>query len=155
MKTMKKNFISVRVPILTLSAAILLIAGSCKKDNNKGNTNEVIFKANLNGPSEAPPTSSAATGNATLTYNQTTKIFNIVTTYTGLTPTAGHIHKGDPGVAGPVVFPFNPPFTSPINYTSTPLDSIQIADLFAGRYYVNLHTAAFPNGEIRGQLVKQ
>lgn len=152
---MKKNFMSVRVSLLALGAAILFVAGSCKKDNNKGNPNEVIFKANLNGASETPPNSSAATGNATLTYNETTKIFNIVTSYTGLTPTAGHVHKGDPGIAGPVIFPFNPPMTSPVNYTSAPLDSMQKADLFAGKYYVNLHSAAFPNGEIRGQLIKQ
>ncbi len=83
-----------------------------------------------------------------------TKILTVTTTYGGVTATAGHIHKGAIGVSGGVIFPFIN-LTSPINLTTPPLDAAQEADLMANLYYVNLHSAAYPGGEIRGQLFKQ
>ena len=76
-------------------------------------------------------------------------------TYIGVTPTAGHIHKGAVGVKGDVVYPFAAPLTSPIHYMSGVLTADQETDLMGGLNYVNLHTTAFPGGEIRGQLIKQ
>jgi len=111
------------------------------------------FSATINGASEETPTGSAATGSATGNYNADTKELNLTITYTGLVPTAGHIHKGAPGTSGGVVFPFPSVATSPIVF-STVLTAAQEADLMAGLYYVNFHTPAFPGGEIRGQLIK-
>lgn len=122
------------------------------------------FKATLNGPNEVPINSSSATGNATLTLNNTTKMFTITGTYKGITTsvTGAHIHKGTTTEAGPIIFPlaFNPdsayPTTGTISYTSTvALDANQEADLMANLNYVNIHTSAYSTGEIRGQLIKQ
>ena len=116
------------------------------------------FKATLSGANERPtPNASTATGSSTLVFNTDTKIFTISTTYSGLTgtATAGHIHKGDINVSGPVLFGFTAASVSPIIYTSVALDATQEADLRAGLHYVNIHTAASPGGEIRGQLIKQ
>jgi hypothetical protein len=126
---------------------------SCNDDNPAPNPN-VTFKATMNGASESTPNSSTATGTATLIFNTTTKIFTITVTHTIAAPTNGHIHKGAIGVSGAPVFPFSS-FTSPISYTSVALDATQEADLNAELYYVNIHSAAFPGGEIRGQLIKQ
>jgi len=115
---------------------------------------DLLFTAAMTGAKESSPNSSTATGSANLVYNKETKIFTVVVTYTGLTPNNGHIHKGAVGVAGAVVFPFSGVATSPINYTSAALTTDQEADLIGGLYYVNLHTTAFPAGEIRGQLLK-
>jgi len=139
--------------IFVVLIGLLFTISSCDDDEDKGDDN-VIFKATLNGASEVPVNPSAATGDATLTFNQTTKTFTVVVNYTGFVATGAHIHKGAPGVAGDIVFPFSP-ITSPINYTSAPLDATQEADLFANMYYVNVHSAAYPGGEIRGQLTKQ
>jgi hypothetical protein len=138
--------------IFVMMAALMFTFSSCNKDNANGNN--VVFKATLNGASETPPNTSAATGDATLTFNETDNTFSVVVNYSGLTATGAHIHKGAYGVPGNVVFPFSP-ITSPIKYTSSSLDSTQKADLFANQYYVNIHSAAFPAGEIRGQLIKQ
>jgi hypothetical protein len=139
---------------LFVIAAIFFTVSACNKDDSNNN-DTVIFTAELSGANEVPANPSQATGKSTLTFNQTTNTFNIVTTYSGgLTATGAHIHKGAPGVSGPIVFPFTP-ITSPINYTSPALDSLQKADLFAGNYYVNVHSALYPGGEIRGQLTKQ
>ncbi len=132
-------------------AGILFTAASCKKSTDPN----VTFKAIINGASETPANASTASGTATLTYNKDTKIFTVVVTFSGITATASHIHKGDVGVAGGVIFGFTAPITSPINYTSVALDATQDADLNANMYYVNIHSAAFPGGEIRGQLIKQ
>jgi hypothetical protein len=113
------------------------------------------FVANLNGKQESPANSSDGKGQATLTLDTAAKTFTINVTYSGLTGPAimGHIHgPGAPGDNSPIQFPFNNP-ASPINYSGKLTDS-QMADLIAGRYYVNIHTNAFKGGEIRGQLTK-
>ena len=125
---------------------------SCEKDKDSDNT--TVFKATLTGASEVPAVTTSATGSATLTYNGDTKMFTAVTTYTGLTPTMGHIHKAIAGTNGPVIFPFTS-LVSPITLTSSVLTDAQVKALFADSMYVNLHTAAYPGGEIRGQLMKQ
>jgi CHRD domain len=142
--------------LIKFLAMSILISGivSCDKDDDPPDPN-VTFTATLNGASEAPtPNASTATGTATLIFNTTTKIFTITVTHSIAAPTNGHVHKGAVGVSGPPVFPFTT-FTSPIVFTSAALDATQEADLNAGLYYVNIHTAAFPPGEIRGQLIKQ
>ncbi len=129
-----------------------LLVNSCKDDEAPADPN-VVFTATLNGASQATPNPSTATGSATLTFNLDTKIFTIVVTYTGMTATAAHIHKGAAGASGPVVFPFASA-TSPINFTSEALTSEEEADLNAGLNYVNVHSDDYPGGEIRGQLLK-
>jgi hypothetical protein len=146
--------------VLNFSVILLLlfIGVSCSNsDDNPTPTPTptpviVTFNAALDGASEVPANTSTATGTATLSYNKTTKIFTLNLTYSGLTPTMGHIHVGAVGVSGPVVFPFSN-LMSPFSYTSVALTTAQEADLLANNYYVNLHTDAFPEGEIRGQLV--
>lgn len=143
---------------IKISASALLFLGfiSCSKSSDPTPTPNpnISFLATLNGASEVPANPSAASGSATLTFNSTTKIFSIIVTYTGATATAGHIHTGAVGVSGAVVFPFTT-VTSPINYTSAALDATQEANLMTNLDYVNLHSAAYPGGEIRGQLIKQ
>ena len=141
---------------LIVLASVLLIGNSCKKSDDPVPVDpNVTFKATINGASEVPANASTGTGTATLIFNTTTKIFTVSVTYSGVTATNGHIHKGAVGVSGGVVFGFSP-FTSPISYTSAALDATQEADLNANLYYVNIHSAApFTAGEIRGQLIKQ
>lgn len=141
---------------LIVLASVILIGNSCKKSSDPVPVDpNVTFKATINGASEVPANASTGTGTATLIFNTTTKIFTVSVTYSGVTATNGHIHKGAVGVSGGVVFGFSP-FTSPISYTSAALDATQEADLNANLYYVNIHSAApFTAGEIRGQLIKQ
>jgi hypothetical protein len=113
--------------------------------------NLITFYATLNGASEIPTNTSTATGTATLIFNNTTKAFTITVNHNVVSATGGHIHIGAIGVNGPIVFPLTS-LTSPIAYTSPALTTAQEADLKDGRYYVNLHSTAFPDGEIRGQL---
>ena len=138
-----------RILAITLFSTVIV---SCDDNDTVPNPN-VTFKTTLSGANESTPNSSTATGSATLLYSTITKVFTLTVTHTLTTATNGHIHKGATGVSGPVVFGFSS-FGSPITYTSAPLTAAQEADLNSGLYYVNLHSAAFPAGEIRGNLMK-
>lgn len=131
---------------------LTLFVISCNNDD-KPNPN-VTYTASLSGAKETVPNTSTATGTATLVFNTTTKVFTITVVHTLAAPTMGHIHKGAAGSNGPVVYPFTV-LTSPISYMSASLTAEQEADLNAGLLYVNLHSTAFPGGEIRGNLMKQ
>src|SRR6185295_1748531 len=75
-------------------------------------------------------------------------------TYSGLSGpvTAGHFHGPAPaGANAGVVVPFTGSMASPIEGTATLTDA-QMADLVAGKWYANLHTAASPGGEFHGQV---
>ena len=111
------------------------------------------FRANLSGAQEVPPNTSPGTGQVTATLDTDTKLFTYSATYSGLTgpATAAHFHgPADPTANAPPVVPIPNP-ASPITGTATLTDA-QIADLRAGKWYLNVHTAANRPGEIRGQL---
>lgn len=144
----------------SLLLAAVIVLGSCSKSSNSvPMVTNSTFTATLTGSSETPPNSSTATGSATFTYNPTTYMLSGTITFSGFTTatTVAHIHLGAVGVAGNPVFTIEAsgPFDSPISYTSPALTAAQVTDLFAGNYYVNIHTVSFPNGEIRGQLLLQ
>lgn len=96
---------------------------------------------------------SSGKGVGTFTFDPATKELAYNVTYEGLTgpAMAAHIHgPAEPGAnAGPVL-PF-PSATSPITGKAVLTDA-QAAELAAGKYYVNVHTAANRGGEIRGQI---
>ena len=140
---------------IILLASVLLFGYACKDDDDDEPLGMDTFKASLSGMNEVPPNTSAATGSATLTYNRDTRIFTVIVDFSGLEATAGHIHKGATNVSGEVVFPFSSPISSPIGYSSAPLTEAEEKDLYDHMYYVNIHTAVYPGGEIRGQLIKQ
>jgi len=109
------------------------------------------FYSLLYGAYEVPPVVSGGMGDATLVFNNTTKVFELVASYSGLTPTGAHIHVGQVGTEGPIVFALDHTI-NPIVFTSPPLTEQQESDLVTQMYYINLHTAAYPDGEIRGQF---
>ena len=115
----------------------------------------VDFHAVLNTASEVPPHSTQGTGTAMATLDTATKMLTYTVTYKDLTGpvTAAHFHgPAMAGVNAGVVLPIATSMT-PIK-DSTTLTDAQIADLEAGKWYVNIHTAANPGGEIRGQMEK-
>jgi hypothetical protein len=114
------------------------------------------FKATLDGKSEVPATTSSGTGTADIDYDPASKKLTWKLTYSGLTgpATAAHFHgPAEPGKNGGVAVAIPNATSSPAEGSATLTDT-QAADLEAGKYYVNVHTAANPGGEIRGQVTK-
>ncbi len=114
------------------------------------------MKATLDGKSEVPPNASAGTGTADIDYDAATKKLSWKLTYSGLSgpATAAHFHgPAEPGKNAGVGLAIPNPTTSPVEGSATLTDA-QAADLAAGKYYINIHTAANPGGEIRGQVTK-
>jgi hypothetical protein len=114
------------------------------------------MKATLDGKSEVPPNASAGTGTADIDYDAATKKLSWKLTYSGLSgpATAAHFHgPAEPGKNSSVAVAIPGATTSPAAGSATLTDA-QAADLMAGKYYVNVHTAANPGGEIRGQVTK-
>jgi len=126
--------------------ALCLVSGAAQAETK-------IFKATLSGTSEVPPTAGAGAGAATATLDTATGKLVWDVTYSGLTgpALAAHIHgPADPGQNAGVAVPLKVT-PSPIKGSKV-LTAAQAADLEAGKYYVNIHTAANKGGEIRGQL---
>ncbi len=114
------------------------------------------FKASLDAAQEVPPNESKGKGTAELTYDPATKNLTWTITFDGLTGPAAAAHFHGPAGAGKnagVALMIGPSPTSPAKGSATLTDA-QAADLMAGSWYVNIHTAANKAGEIRGQVTK-
>jgi hypothetical protein len=114
------------------------------------------LKATLDGKQEVPPNTSAGKGSADLDWDAASKKLSWKLTYSGLSgpATAAHFHgPAEPGKNAGVAVAIPNAATSPVDGSATLTDA-QAADLAAGKYYINIHTAANPGGEIRGQVMK-
>ena len=122
--------------------------------STSASTSASAMMTSLSGASEVPPVTSNAIGTVELNLNKQTNELSWTVTYTGLSGLATGAHFHGPAMAGEnagVVMPMTGSLTSPIRGVAS-LTTAQAADLMAGKWYVNLHTAANPNGEIRGQF---
>lgn len=113
----------------------------------------MTMKTELKGAMEVPPTDSAATGTADISVDTEAKKVTWTVIHSGLTgePTAAHFHgPAAPGEnAGPAI-----DISANIASGTADLTDAQLADLQAGKMYLNIHTEKFPDGEIRGQVMK-
>ena len=114
------------------------------------------YKASLSTAAEVPPVTGAGTGSAAVNVDMATKELSWRVEYSGLSAAAAaaHIHCGAAaGANAGVSVPLGaaPNLASPIQGSGKMTDA-QIADLMAGKCYVNVHTANNKSGEIRGQL---
>ena len=112
------------------------------------------FRCELRGSKEVPANGSGATGWAKLTVNHPGQTLTYEVETTGIIPTAAHIHRAPVGSNGPVVFPLSSSGPSSFGGTTAPLTDVDLIDLHTGGFYVNVHSAAFPGGEIRDQVVR-
>jgi hypothetical protein len=133
-----------------------------------------VFTAGLSGLQEAPSNASTATGFATFTFNDAlTELSYELSVFGLIDVTAAHIHLAPVGSNGPIVlwlYPFGLPaqlipgesngLLSQRTVTSADLVNVLagqslsalLTEMIAGNAYVNVHTAAIPAGEIRGQI---
>jgi hypothetical protein len=130
-------------------AAVLLVAlvtvGGAAAAMQKGS-----LHATLTGKVETPKGDPDGAGTAEVKVTGSRVCWEIHATRVG-TLMAAHIHKGGPGVSGPVVVPFGKTYRS--KGCTTASSSVAAAILRSpGAYYVNVHNAQYPAGALRGQL---
>src|SRR2546421_8962245 len=114
------------------------------------------MKATLDGKARVPPNTGGPTGTADIDYDSATKKLSWKLSYSGLSgpATAAHFHgPAEAGKNAGVAVAIPNATSSPVDGSATLTDA-QAADLVAGKYYINIHTAANPGGEIRGQVTK-
>ncbi|MFG0318719.1 MAG: CHRD domain-containing protein, partial [Planctomycetota bacterium JB042] len=108
----------------------------------------------VSGSQEVPPNGATGTGLGKVSIDTVTGLLTWRVAHEGLTsaPVAAHFHGPAPAGANAGIQVNIGVASNPI-VGSTTLGAAQVADLLAGLWYVNLHTSAFPGGEIRGQVV--
>jgi hypothetical protein len=167
---------------LSLSLVVLALIAGCSNDTpNSASATKPTFTAELRPSNEVPPISNAESsgiGNVTVTFDTTTNASGAITSAsatfvvntTGFPPStpinAAHIHPGAVGVNGGVLVSttlvagevvLNASGGGSFTRTQSSLDPAVAQNIInnpAG-FYFNVHTQAFPQGVMRGQLVKQ
>jgi CHRD domain len=112
------------------------------------------FSTTLLGSNEVPKGAPKGSGKAVITLNAGTgKVCWTFSSVKGISKVnASHIHKAPKGKSGPIVVPF---FTGALKKTGCVKASkslITAIEKKPSAYYVNIHTAKYPAGAIRGQL---
>jgi hypothetical protein len=137
----------VRSGLAALACVVLLSAPAFAASIN--------LKADLKSSNEVPPVDSKGSGSVTATFDTASKQLSWKGSVTGLSgpATAAHFHSAESGKNGAVVVPIAGVDKGSFEGSATLTDA-QAEELMAGKWYVNIHTAANKAGEIRGQVSK-
>jgi CHRD domain len=148
----------IMLSVSLLLASFVIMSGSCDKDDNNTSTDVYTITANASGANEFPANAATATGGLTGNYNKATNKLTYNLTWTGLTGTAAALHFHGPALPGANASPIvtltitTPAATGGATGEVT-ITEAQEADMLAGKWYWNVHTATYPGGEIRGQVL--
>ncbi len=131
---------------LAIITAGLLATGPAFADMMK-------FKVTLDGKSVVPPIETKANGTADVTVDTTAKTITWTIKSADLSgpPVAAHFHgPADVGADAPPEIDIS----KMVDTGTAPITDDIVAQINAGKVYLNIHTAKFPDGEIRGQVMK-
>jgi hypothetical protein len=144
---MTATFVRSGLAALSGAAAVVLAAPALAATIN--------LKADLKSSNEVPPVDSKGSGSVTATFDTASKQLSWKGSVTGLSgpATAAHFHAAEAGKNGAVAVPIAGADKGSFEGSATLTDA-QAEELMAGKWYVNIHTAANKAGEIRGQVTK-
>ena len=147
-----RRVLPILIALIAVAAVSLVPPAAAKKG---GGGNGKLLATFLTGDQEVPgPGSDTGIGFAALSLDQGHHTICVVLQVSGTdTPIAAHIHGGEAGVAGPIVVHLTPALETGFACIDD-VDRSLVKDIrkHPEQYYVNVHTASFPAGAIRGQL---
>jgi hypothetical protein len=135
--------------------AVLLLAG-CSFYLSEPRVPKTDLRATLNGSNEVPPTQSGGSGYFEAVYRPSTKVLEYRLNLVGLSGpiTMGYLHgPAEPAENAQQVAPINIPIYDNTIWDGVTLTEEQAAEVVAGRWYVEVRTIQYPDGEIRGQIL--
>ncbi len=141
-----------RLTFVGLAMATVVVLSAC--GSLATSSNMVALSTQLRSANQVPPLVTSGGGSVDAAFNKDTMLLRWQVNYIGLTgpATAGHFHgPASVGTNAGVVLGWANPITNGKQGSAT-LNAAQAADLLAGRWYANIHTAAHPSGELRGQM---
>ena len=144
-----------RYSLAALAVVAAATISGCGMMQPQAPSNLVAFTTQLRAANEVPSNASQGSGSVDAVLNKDTNLLRWKVSYTGLSGPVTGAHFHGPAAVGAnagVVLPWPGPVTSPMEGSAT-LTPAQVAELVAGRWYANIHTAANPGGEIRGQMM--
>ena len=117
----------------------------------------MVFEVHCTGDQSTPPNLSLGVADGTFTLDDGGTQMAFSLSFVGLegTTVAAHLHRVSTGTGAPIALGLNPPigvFAGTCTGTLTGITPAMVTDMLADLYYVNIHTTAFPDGEIRGGL---
>lgn len=158
---MKTSLFSRQELLICSFLIITALLASCSNSGGYGNDDTTpsnyTVSATLNGGAEVPSNATTGTGTLTGTYNASTYKLTYTLNWTGLTGVAHMMHFHGPAIAGQsagvevAITGFTSAAAGSYSGSAT-FTASQGSDLTGGKMYVNIHTAGYPDGEIRGQL---
>lgn len=135
-----------RLSMILISA--LLIGASAARAES------ISLVAHLLGSAEVPGTQSDAFAEAQFTYDSASHVLQYYVNYDGVAPTKVDLHGPAAANEKAAAILDIPLSTSPVSGT-VQLAPEQGNELLAGKIYLDIQSQKYPDGEIRGQIVKQ
>ncbi len=137
------------VAVAAALAVVLVTRGAGRSPT--ATTNGTSFSVALSSSAEVPKSiSSSSSGTVDVNIDGTKVCWDFK--LSGVhNPTAAHIHQGGSSVSGPVVVPLGAAYKS-TDCTTTTAATANAILANPSAYYVNVHTATYPDGAVRGQL---
>lgn len=159
---MKKVLATIILAFIAI-ALVTLTLPACNDDDDQepqDNTQRVTIQ--LSGAQEVPAVNTSATGSANITYDRATKMITYTVSWTlgttSSTTTGMHFHGAETGsdaASSPVVIPitgFTTANTGTFSGVTRELTDAEVNQLYAGKWYLNIHSDTFPAGELRGNI---
>jgi hypothetical protein len=152
------------IALMAVTAGML----ACSGDDATAPQSSTVYIAQLSSANEIPALPGGASGTATFTLTGKSFSYNVSVNGLSGNAVASHIHGGAAGTNGGILVPFDAAavqsgqvasgtvdLTQPVSNGTTSISGDSLLTLLnSGQLYTNVHTAANPGGEIRGQIIK-
>jgi len=144
--------------VVALAAALIIVLATKHSSSGRGGAagggqTRHVFTVALASSAEVPRSmSNSSSGTAKITISGTHVCWNFILKGVDQ-PNAAHIHRGGPTVSGPVLVPLGPGFNRS-GCTTAPAAVVKQILAAPASDYVNVHSVAYPDGAVRGQLAR-